>query len=123
MRRIALAAIAALIAGPACAGVWDGNYSGRLVQQGQNAMACAKEAPVQMNVSGDTLTYHHFSNATFTAKVGANGSFGDQQLNQFGGARSATMQTLSGSIAQGGVIVTTVTSQYCNYVLNLRRQQ
>ena len=42
-------------------------------------LACAKQAPVEMNVAGDTLTYHHFSSATFTARVGADGSFKDSQ--------------------------------------------
>jgi hypothetical protein len=53
--------------------MWDGNYSGQLVQIGSNAVSCAKAAGVQMRVAGDTLTYHHFSLATFTAK--ADGSF------------------------------------------------
>jgi hypothetical protein len=122
MTRILPVAVAAfLLPLAAHAGMWDGNYSGKLVQVGSNAMSCSKTAGVQMNVAGDTLTYHHFSNATFSAKVGADGSFKDQQLNQYGGSRSATMQTLSGTIGPGGVSAT-VTSQYCNYQLTLKRQ-
>jgi hypothetical protein len=121
MTRIVPITVAILLPLVAHAGMWDGNYSGQLVQVGSNAMACAKAAGVQMNVAGDTLTYHHFSNATFTAKVGADGSFKDTQQNQYGGSRTATVQTLAGQIGAGGISAT-VTSQYCNYQLTLKRQ-
>jgi hypothetical protein len=88
-------AAAILIAAPALAGMWDGNYAGRLVQQGSNAMSCSKVAHVQMNIQGDTLTYHHFSNATFTAHVGADGSFKDTQQNKFGSANAMTVNIVT----------------------------
>jgi hypothetical protein len=106
--------------------MWDGNYSGQLVQVGSNAVSCAKTAEVQMNVASDTLTYHHFRLATFTAKVGADGSFKDAQQYRFngGGGRNAVtmdVSTLAGQVGPGGISAT-VKSQSCNYQLTLKRQ-
>ena len=105
----------------AYAGVWDGNYSGGLTQTGSNAMNCAHTAPVQMNIQGDTLTYHHFSNATFTAKVAMDGTFKDTQQIIYGSTRNQSISTLSGQIGPTGISAT-VSSQYCSYQLKLRRQ-
>jgi hypothetical protein len=116
--RFVLIPVAAVII---AAGGWDGNYSGRLTLVGDGAMACSKAAPVQMNIAGGVLTYHHFSNATFTATVQSDGSFKDTQHNLYGGSRTMIVQTLTGQIS-GTTITADANSQYCNYHLVLHRQ-
>jgi len=116
--RPVLIPVAALII---AAGGWDGNYSGNLTLVGNGATPCAKAALVQMNIAGGVLTYHHFSNATFTATVQPDGSFKDTRQNLYGGSRTMTVQTLTGQIS-GTTITADSNSQYCNYHLVLHRQ-
>ncbi len=95
--------LAALAAGP-----YDGNYHGTLRGAGFNAVGCAKEAPVQMTVADNKLTYVHLGNATITATVAADGSFSGSGQNNYAASRSRTnVQTLDGKIT--GDAITAVT--------------
>jgi hypothetical protein len=75
-----------------------------------------------MSIQGDTLTYHHFSNATFTAHIGTDGSLKDAQ-HKFGGDNAMVVKIvppLTGQVTSAGITVD-AKSQFRNYPLTLKR--
>jgi hypothetical protein len=117
-----LLAGAIMAPGVALAGPYDGTYHGTLTGTDGNANTCAKQAPVQMSVADNKLTYNHLSNATITATVGADGSFSGSTLSKFTIARSGPLNlTLDGRIAGDRITAVSKVSGYCTYNLQLQK--
>jgi hypothetical protein len=116
---LAIAGIGATLAG----GPYDGTYHGTLTGEGLNAVSCAKNAPVQMTVTDNKLEYHHFSNATITATVAADGSFSGSAQNKYAarGAGAPMIQTLDGKITGNAIKAETKVSNSCTYGLTLKK--
>jgi hypothetical protein len=116
---LAVAGIAAAVAG----GPYDGTYHGTLTAEGMNAVSCAKSAPVQMSVTDGKLEYHHFSNATITAPVAADGSFSGSAQNMYTarGQRAPMIQTLDGKISGNAIKAETKVGNSCTYTLALKK--
>jgi hypothetical protein len=116
---LAVASIAAAVAG----GPYDGTYDGTLTADGMNAVSCAKSAPVQMSVTDSKLEYHHFSNATITAPVAADGSFSGSAQNMYTakGQRAPMIQTLDGKISGNAIKAETKVGNSCTYALALKK--
>jgi hypothetical protein len=116
---LAVAGIAAAVAG----GPYDGTYHGTLTADGLNAVSCAKSAPVQMSVTDSKLEYHHFSNATITAPVAADGSFSGSAQNLYTtrGLRTPMIQTLDGKISGNAIKAETKVGNSCTYSLTLKK--
>ena len=101
MIRILAIVILALMAGGAQAsGLYDGTYHGRLTAAGNNAMSCAKSAPVQMTVTDDKLEYIHLGHATITATVGADGSFSGSAQNMYTGRHAPQVRANWGLLSR-----------------------
>jgi hypothetical protein len=124
-RYLVLAAALAFagIAGARAGGPYDGTYHGQLTGGDMNATSCAKSASVQMTVTDNRLEYHHFSNATITATVAADGSFSGSAQNRYTGRGQGTpnVQTLDGKITAGAITAETKVGNNCSYKLTLRR--
>jgi hypothetical protein len=117
--------LAALVLAPAAwaAGLYDGTYHGQLTADGNNAMSCAKAAPVQMTVTNDQLEYHHFGNAVIHATVAPDGRFSGSAQNAYQGGRSSTpmVLTLTGQIAGGAIAAKATVSTSCSYAFSLKK--
>jgi hypothetical protein len=118
--------LAAVAVAPAArlraAGLYDGTYHGTLTGAGSNAMACAKQAPVQMTVADNKLEYVHMGHATISATVGADGSFSGSAQNNYAGNRSGVLvQTLDGKISGGAIKALSKVGNSCTYNLELKR--
>jgi hypothetical protein len=86
-------------------------------------VSCAKSAPVQMTVTDSKLEYHHFSNATITAPVAADGSFSGSAQNMYTtrGPRTPMIQTLDGKISGNAIKAETKVGNSCTYALTLKK--
>jgi hypothetical protein len=116
---LAVAGNAAAVAG----GPYDGTYHGTLTADGMNTVSCAKSAPVQMSITDGKLEYHHFSNATITAPVAADGSFSGSAQNMYTakGQHTPVIQTLDGKISGNAINAETKVGNRCTYTLALKK--
>jgi hypothetical protein len=102
--------------------MYDGTYHGQLTADGNNAMTCAKQAPIQMTVTNDQLEYHHFSNAVIHAAVAMDGKFkGSAQSARSGGRNTPSEIEIIGQITGAGIAAKATVGTFCSYALSLRK--
>jgi hypothetical protein len=121
MRRAAILVGALLLASPAWAGMFDGTYHGQLTADGNNAMSCAKAAPIQMTVTNDQLEYHHFANAVIHAAVAPDGKFSGSAQSAYQTRGTPLILTVTGQIAGGMITAKASVSNACDYALALKK--
>ena len=124
MRTLSSLLLAGVIVTPgvALAGPYDGTYHGTLTGADGNANTCVKQAPVQMTVADNKLTYNHLSNATVTSNVAADGSFSGSAISKYTAGRTGPLNlTLDGKISGDRITAVSKVSGYCTYNLQLQK--
>jgi hypothetical protein len=96
--------------------MYDGTYHGQFTADGNNALTCAKAAPIQMTVTNDQLEYHHFNSAVIHAVVASDGKFsGSAQSTYSSGRNVPLILTVTGQIAGGAIAAKATVSNSCSY--------
>ena len=124
MQKLGALLLAVVVMAPvaALAGPYDGTYHGTLTGAAGNAVTCAKQAPVQMTVTDNKLTYDHLGHATVTTTVAPDGSFSGSARSDYTIARTGPMTlTLEGKVVGKSITAVTKLSNYCTSNLQLQR--